>query len=87
MKRQLSFPLSQLQGIEWLKKFKTQCGTKKLLPMYQLAIELAEETPEVHKPFQEIYLHAIEYIEIFAENKQRPKARREINNIFYLFLF
>ncbi len=84
MKRQLSFPLSQLQGIEWLKKFKTQCGTKKLLPMYQLAIELAEETPEVHKPFQEIYLHAIEYIEIFAENKQRPKARREINNIFYL---
>ena len=84
MKRQLSFPLSQMQGIEWLKKFKTQCGTKKQLPMYQLAIELADETPEVHKPFQEIYLHAIESIEIFAEGRKRPKARREINNIFYL---
>ncbi len=84
MKRQLYFPLSQQQGIQWLKKFKTQCGTKKQLPMYQLAIELADETPEVHKPFQEIYLHAIESIEIFAENRKRPKARREINNIFYL---
>ena len=41
MKRQLTFPLSQLQGIQWLKKFKTQCVTKKL-PMYQMAIELAE---------------------------------------------
>ena len=84
MKRQLYFPLSQQQGIEWLKKFKTNCGTKKQLPMYQLAIELADETPEVHKPFQEIYLHAIEYIEIFAEKSQQPKARRELNNIFYL---
>ena len=84
MKRQLTFPLSQMQGIEWLKKFKTQCGTKKQLPMYQLAIELADETPEVHKPFQEIYLHAIEYIEIFAKKSQQPKARRELNNIFYL---
>ena len=86
MKRQLSFPLSQLQGIEWLKKFKTQCGTKKQLPMYQLAIELADETPEAHKPFQRIYWYAIESIEIFAEGRKRPKARREINNIFYLAL-
>ena len=84
MKRQLTFPLSQLQGIEWLKKFKTQCGTKKQLPMYQLAIELAESTPDDHKPFQEIYLHAIEYIEIFAKKSQQTKARRELNNIFYL---
>ena len=41
MKRQLTFPPSQMQGIQWLKKFKTNCATKKL-PMYQLAIELSE---------------------------------------------
>ena len=86
MKRQLSFPPSQLQGIAWLKKFKTQCATKKILPMYQLAIELAESPNEIHTPFQEIYLHAIEYIEIFADKKPRPKARRELNNIYYLAL-
>jgi len=84
MKRQLSFPPSQLQGIAWLKKFKTNCATKKILPMYQLAIELAESPNEVHTPFQDIYLRAIEFIEIFAKKSQRPKARREINNIFYL---
>ena len=84
MKRQLRFPPSQLQGIAWLKKFKTQCATKKILPMYQLAIELAESPNEIHTPFQEIYLHAIEYIEIFAGKKPRPKARKELNNIFYL---
>ena len=84
MKRQLSFPPSQLQGIAWLKKFKDNCATKKKLPMYQLAIELAEAPNEVHTPFQDIYLRAIEFIEIFAKNSQRPKARREINNIFYL---
>ena len=82
MKRQLTFPLSQLQGIQWLKKFKTQCATKKL-PMYQMAIELAESQGE-NTPFQEMYLTAIEYIEIFADKSVRPKARRELNNIFYL---
>lgn len=82
MKRQLTFPLSQLQGIQWLKKFKTQCATKKL-PMYQMAIELAESQPD-DSPFQDIYLHAIEYVEIFADKSVRPKARRELNNIFYL---
>lgn len=82
MKRQLTFPLSQLQGIQWLKKFKTQCATKKL-PMYQMAIELAESQPD-DSPFQDIYLLAIEYVEIFADKSVRPKARRELNNIFYL---
>ena len=82
MKRQLTFPLSQMQGIQWLKKFKTQCATKKL-PMYQMAIELAESQPD-DSPFQDIYLHAIEYVEIFADKSVRPKARRELNNIFYL---
>lgn len=78
------FPLSQIRGMQWLKKFKSLCATKKY-PMYDKFENTAHDKSISNKEVQEKYQKVFEDINISINNRvQKARAKREINNIFYL---
>jgi len=78
------FPPSQTDGRLWINRFKTHCATKKY-PMYEKLKKASLDGSAPSKEVQETYRKIFESVNLLITNRtQKVKAKREINNIFYL---